>query len=125
MVATQTKYEAKVFNPIHKSIGARLFVYVLSGTLVGLGSMSYLFYQILENQAKQEIQRHLSIKVKSVEVELTEIQRSTLNLAAAIKTFDEFKIRDLEAFKKLVFSFYKQKSSLNSGVGASQTSQYF
>lgn len=55
----------KYLNPIHKSIGSRLFFYVLSGALVGLGSMSYFFYQTLERYAKDEIQGNLNTQVRT------------------------------------------------------------
>ncbi len=60
------KRAPKLLNPIRKSIGSRLFFYVLSGALVGLGSMSYFFYQTLERYAKREIQGNLGTQVKTV-----------------------------------------------------------
>ncbi|QYO63575.1 hypothetical protein [Leptolyngbya sp. 7M] len=45
---------------LRNSIGSKLFFYVLGGALVGLGGMSYFFYQTLENQAETKIQDKLA-----------------------------------------------------------------
>ena len=52
------------------SIGTKLLLYVLGGTAVGLGAMSFLMYQTLTNQAKTEISKILSIEVRKVETQM-------------------------------------------------------
>ncbi|MBE9181153.1 response regulator [Oculatella sp. LEGE 06141] len=103
-----------------KSIGSSLFLYVLSGALVGLSSMSYYFFQVLENRAKNEIQGNLSTQVKSIETDLAKVEQAMASLAATLKTMDALDIRDPDAYKQLVFNFYQNRSPLTTGVGFGQ-----
>ncbi|BAY26128.1 integral membrane sensor hybrid histidine kinase [Calothrix sp. NIES-2100] len=106
---------------IHNSIGSRLFFYVLSGALVGLGSMSYFFYQALESRAKDEIKGNLSTQVKSVEGSLARVEQSMRNLSAAVKTMQHQGIKDPQAYKQLVFDIFQERSLLTTGLGIGQT----
>ncbi|BAY29640.1 integral membrane sensor hybrid histidine kinase [Nostoc carneum NIES-2107] len=108
-------------NFIHNSIGSRLFFYVLSGALVGLGSMSYFFYQALENRAKDEIKGNLSTQVKSVEGSLARVEQSMRNLSAAVKTLQHQGIKDPQVYKQLVFDIFQERSILTTGLGIGQT----
>ncbi|RUT07811.1 hypothetical protein DSM106972_020710 [Dulcicalothrix desertica PCC 7102] len=110
----------KYLNPIHKSIGSRLFFYVLSGALVGLGSMSYFFYQTLERYAKQEIQGNLSTQAKTVEVELAKVEQSAMSLTAAVKTMHRLGIQDAEAYRQLSLDNFLHRSPLTTGIGVAQ-----
>ena len=67
---------------IHNSLGSRLFFYVLTGALVGLGTMSYFFYKALENSATKEIQGNLSTQVRSIEGKLARAEQSMLGIVA-------------------------------------------
>ena len=53
--------------PWSNSIGTQLFLYVLSGALVGLGEMAYFFCKVSENRAKEQIQGVLNIQVQAIE----------------------------------------------------------
>jgi signal transduction histidine kinase/CheY-like chemotaxis protein len=106
----------KSFN----SIGSRLFFNVLGSALVGLGSMSYFFYQALESRAKDDMQGSLSTQVKSIEVQLVQVEKSLNNLSAAVKTLHSQGIEDEEIYKKLVFNLFQQGSSLMTGFGFGQ-----
>jgi signal transduction histidine kinase/ActR/RegA family two-component response regulator len=101
------------------SLGSRLLLSVLGATLVGLGSMSCVFYRVLENRAKQEIQSNVSQQVKSIEVELFNVQKYGNATAAAVKTLDQQGIRDAEAYKKLAFNLFQQRPdfALSAGFG--------
>jgi signal transduction histidine kinase/DNA-binding NarL/FixJ family response regulator len=109
-------------NPIRNSIGSRLFFYVLGSALVGLGSMSYLFYQVLENKAKEEIQGNLRTQVSSIEGKLASAEQSMLGLVAAIKTMHQIGVQDSDAYEKMVLEILKQRSSLTMGIGFGQAS---
>ncbi|AFY87394.1 ATP-binding protein [Chroococcidiopsis thermalis] len=106
---------------IRKSIGSRLFFYVLSSALVGLGGMSYFFYQALEHHAKDEIKVNLSTQVKAIETELARVTQSMVDLSTAVKTLNRRGIKDPETYKKLVFDFFEQRSSLTMALGVGQT----
>ncbi|BAZ00847.1 integral membrane sensor hybrid histidine kinase [Tolypothrix tenuis PCC 7101] len=105
---------------LRKSIGSRLFFYVLSGALVGLGSMSYFFYKALEYRAQKEIEANLSTQVRSVEGKLGRAEQSMLSLVAGAKTLNDIGVKDPEAYKKIVFEILQKRSSLTMGAGFGQ-----
>lgn len=102
------------------SIGAKLFFYVLSGALIGLGGMSFFFYQALEDQAKKEIEGTLNTQVKSIEGKLARAEQTMLGVVAAVKTLEEAEIRDPEVYSQMVFEILAKRSSLTMGVGFGQ-----
>lgn len=104
-----------------KSVGSRLFLYVLGSALVGLGGMSYFFYQALEARAKDEIRGNLSTKVKLIEGELDRVEQSMVDLSAAVKAIHTQKVNQPEAYKQLVFNLFQQRSSLTMALGVGQT----
>lgn len=73
----------KFKNKFIHTIGATLFLYVLSGALVGLGSMSFFFYRTLENRAKDEIRGSLNTQVREIEAQLAEAERG-LRISSAM-----------------------------------------
>jgi signal transduction histidine kinase/FixJ family two-component response regulator len=105
---------------ISTSIGSRLFFYVLSSALLGLGSMSYFFYQALESRAKQEIQSKLGTEVKAIEGKLGRAEQMTLNLTAAGKALYSMGIKEPEAYEQMVFEVLQTRSSLTMGAGFGQ-----
>ncbi|MBW4490362.1 MAG: hypothetical protein KME12_21495 [Trichocoleus desertorum ATA4-8-CV12] len=105
-----------------RSIGSRLFLYVLTGAFVGLGGMSYLFYQASESRAKEQIQVTLDTQVKSIEGQLTQAEESIIGLAAGVKTMQALEIKDPEAYKKIVFEVFQKRPKLTMGVGFGQAS---
>ncbi|MGK7926687.1 MAG: ATP-binding protein [Spirulina sp.] len=110
-----------LYNPLRKSIGSRLFVYVLGGALVGLGTMSYFFYKALEKRATEEIQGNLSTQVKAVEAELARVEQSMIDLSAAVKTLNGQEIQDPATYKQLVFDAFQERSALTMALGIGQT----
>jgi signal transduction histidine kinase/DNA-binding NarL/FixJ family response regulator len=110
-------------NPlkIHKSIGSRLFIYVLGSALVSLSSVSFFFYQHLEARAKDEIRSNLRTRVNLVEGSLGKIEQSMGDLTAAVTTMHRLSIQDPEAYKRLVFDLFMQRSKLTMALGFGQT----
>ncbi|KAM3100573.1 ATP-binding protein [Phormidesmis sp. 146-35] len=108
-------------NSIYQSIGSRLFLYVLGSALVGLGGMSYFFYQALESRAKDEIRGNLSTQVKSIEGELASVEQSMTNLSAVVKTSHRQGLRDSKFYDQLIFDLFQQRSSLTMALGFGQT----
>jgi signal transduction histidine kinase/CheY-like chemotaxis protein len=108
-------------NLVRKSIGSRLFLHVLGSALIGLSSMAILFYQVLEERAKNEISVNLSTQVKSIEGELARVEQSMVNLSAAADIMHRQGIEDPEAYKQLVFELFEQRSSLTMALGFGQT----
>jgi signal transduction histidine kinase/CheY-like chemotaxis protein len=107
--------------PTQKSIGSRLFVYVLGGALVGIGSMSYFFYQALEHRAKDEIRSNLSTQAKLVEGELSSVQQSVVDLSAVVQSMRRQGVKDPEVYKETVFSLFQKRTDLTQAIGFGQT----
>lgn len=107
--------------PLRNSIGSRLFFYVLGASLVGLGGMSYLFYQALADRAEGEIESTLSTKAKGIENQLTQAEQAGLNLSTSIKTLHADNISDPNTYRELSFDFFQARPPLAMGVGFSQT----
>lgn len=103
-----------------KSIGARLFIHVLSGALLGLGGMAYFFYQTLEDQATREIESNLSTKVRLIEKRISKAEQSMLGIVAGAKTLDEMGVKDPDAYKKLVLNALEKRTSMTVGAGVGQ-----
>src|SRR6476469_4573535 len=89
---------------IGNSLGTRLFFYVLTGALVGLGGISYLFYQVLENQARTEIRSHLSTQAALIEGELSRVEQTVGNALSTVKSVYDLNVQDAETYKQLVFN---------------------
>jgi methyl-accepting chemotaxis protein len=106
---------------LRNSIGSRLFLYVLGGTLVGMGGISYFFFQALEKQAETEIQDKLKVKAESIQAKLSRVEQSTFNYTAAVQALNRQSIQDPEAYKSLTFDFFKQAPELTMGIGFGQT----
>jgi signal transduction histidine kinase/DNA-binding NarL/FixJ family response regulator len=102
------------------TIGAKLFLYVLGGALVGLGGMSYFFYQALENRAKDEIRSSLNTQVGEIEAQLSEAERGLRISSAAIETKYDSGVRDINTYKQLGFNFFQNRPSIAMGYGISQ-----
>jgi signal transduction histidine kinase/CheY-like chemotaxis protein len=105
---------------IHKSIGSKLFMHVLAGSLIGVGGISYFFYQNLENRAKEEIRSHLSNQTGLIKKELAQAEQSMLGVAATVKTLDEHNIRDEKFYKDAIFNLFQHRSSLTMSLNFGQ-----
>jgi signal transduction histidine kinase/DNA-binding NarL/FixJ family response regulator len=106
---------------IRYSIGSKLFLYVLGGALVGLGSMSYFFYRALENRATGAIQDSLSTQVVDIEGDLDNVQQSLSDLSAAVTTLNRQGIDDEAVYKALIFEMFKSRTDLTNALGFGQT----
>ncbi len=102
------------------SIGTRLFLYAVSGALIGLGGMSYFFYRVLEDRTHAEIQGHLRVKTTFVERDLTQAEAATVGFSAAIKGLKRLDVKEAEAYKSLAFEFFKLRPPLLMGLGFGQ-----
>jgi signal transduction histidine kinase/CheY-like chemotaxis protein len=93
---------------------------VLSGVLVGLGGMSYFFYQALERRATEEIRSSLSLQVAGIEAQLAEAKRGLLISNAAVKMKYATGVRDAESYKQLAFNFFRYRPAIAMGYGLAQ-----
>ncbi|MEM6452886.1 MAG: histidine kinase dimerization/phospho-acceptor domain-containing protein [Cyanobacteria bacterium P01_D01_bin.105] len=106
---------------LRRSIGTRLFAYVLSGVLIGLGGMSYLFYQVLEGHAKNEIQSSLIIKAERIEGQLQQVEQDSRNLSGAVATLQQNDVSDERFYIDLVFNLFRKRTALITGFSFGQT----
>ncbi len=104
-----------------KSIGSSLFIYVLGTALLGLGSMSYYFYHVLESRAKDEIRGNLETKVQLVEGELGKVQQSANDLTTIVKVMHRQDIKDPLVYEKMVFDLFQRRSELTMALGFGQS----
>jgi methyl-accepting chemotaxis protein PixJ len=115
MVSSESKSTAldrgKKRSPL-RSIGAKLFIAVIGGAVVGLGSAAYLFYQNLENQTTIKIQKAVDIEVKAIEIELTAVVQATTDLGGATKFLTEQQIQDDRVYESLVLEFFNKRPQL-------------
>jgi len=102
------------------SIGSRLFVYVLSGALVGLSGMAYFFHQMLEEGVEDQIASILSIQVSTINNRLIQVEESMVSLASAVKAVRSMGRQDADAYQKLAFAFFQSRSPLVVGNGFGQ-----
>lgn len=105
---------------IYKSIGSKLFINVLIGSLVGIGGISYFFYEALEEQAKEEISSNLSTQVGLIKKELARAEQSMFSVVAAIKTLEDAEIKDEDVYQQIIFDLFQQRSSLTMALNFGQ-----
>ncbi|MCL1464752.1 sensor histidine kinase [Argonema galeatum] len=105
-----------------KSIGSRLFVSVLGGTLVGLGCASYFFYQELIKQARAELMASLEVKAQNLEGSLNSFENSAKLVADAATTLYEAGERREQVYVNLIGRSLKTLP-LGTGLGFGQPPQ--
>lgn len=107
--------------PARRSIGTRLFFYVLVGALGGLGGMSYFFYRVLESRARDEIQSSLRVQTTSIEGQLARVEDAALGLTAGLRAMSRVGIEKPEAYRALTFEIFLERPALAMGIGFGQT----
>jgi signal transduction histidine kinase len=102
------------------SVGAKLFLSVLGGSLVALGSVSYLFYRVLERQAQEEMTSRLNVQVSLVEEQIVQTEAYSSALAIAIGHLHHLKIQDSAAYEEITLEFYQSRPGLMMAIGFGQ-----
>jgi two-component system, NtrC family, sensor kinase len=102
------------------SIGAKLFLSVLGASFLALGSVSYLFYRVLERQAREEMTSRLNVHVNLVESEIKQTEAYSIAFALALNHLRDLQIEDSEAYKKLTLEFYQNRPGLMMAIGFGQ-----
>jgi signal transduction histidine kinase/ActR/RegA family two-component response regulator len=103
------------------SIGSRLFLYVLGGSLIGLSGISFFFYQALENSAKEEIQGRLGTQIKLIEGQLNQADQAMLSVVAGVKTLDRMGIKTQDSYKQMLLELFQNRSDLMLSLNFGQT----
>ncbi len=103
---------APAIAPRLNSISTKLFAAVMAGALVGLGGISFLFYQTLEQQAKRQVQDALKTEVNGIESQIAPVSQTAQNISVAVDSLKAAKVTDIEAYKLTVLGFYHQRPKL-------------
>ena len=104
----------RIFRP--RSLGDRLLYWILGTALLGLSSVSYLFYKVLASSAQSEIQSQLRAQATLVQAELLKIEVYTAALSDAVKSMRQSEAIELENYQDLVFRFYRSRPDLAMSV---------
>jgi signal transduction histidine kinase/DNA-binding response OmpR family regulator len=108
-------------SSFYRSIGTKLLLSVLGGAFIGLGAMSFLVYQALENQAKNEIRETLRTEVLKVENQVIQVQEYTAGLGTAAQLARK-EAKESKDYQTLIFEFFQQRPKLVMGAGLAQSS---
>lgn len=99
-----------------QSLGSRLLLWILGTALVGIISMSYLFYVALAETAQSEILSQIDTRSTLIEQELMQTQAYTVALSDAVKAMKKSGISEADRYKDLVFRFFENRSDLAMSV---------
>lgn len=102
-----------------RSIGSRLFLSVLGGSLVGLIGTSFLSYWELARQSEAELQSNLQVKAEVLEGDFNTFEYSTRLVGDAIKTLYAAGERREQVYVDLLGRSLKT-SPLGTGLGFGQ-----
>ncbi|MBE9226296.1 sensor histidine kinase [Phormidium sp. LEGE 05292] len=102
-----------------KSVGWKLFLSVLGGTLVGLLCASYLFYQELVKQSKAELLSSLEVQAGSLEGKFTSFENTAKLVADAATTLHQAGEKREFVYVDLIRRSL-QTSRLGTGLGFGQ-----
>jgi twitching motility protein PilJ len=98
------------------SIGAKLFVAVMGGALVGLGGVSFFFYQTLEQQAKNQIRDVLIAEVNAVESKILQVKQATRDIGGTVKSLQGLGLKEPEVYQSLLLESFQRRPQLSMGA---------
>jgi signal transduction histidine kinase len=102
-----------------RSVGLRLFLSVVGGSLVGLVGTTYWSYQELSKQAETELLSSLQVKTETLEGDFNTLEYSTQTVADAVKTLYTAGERREQVYSDLMYRAL-QTSPLGTGLGFGQ-----
>ncbi|NJM75313.1 MAG: PAS domain-containing protein [Acaryochloridaceae cyanobacterium RU_4_10] len=103
------------------TIGAKLFLAIMGGAFVGLGSAAFLYYQVLEQQSEVQIRDTLSTEVNGIESKLTPVKQSLKNLGGMVQHLKENGIHNPNAYQTIALDFFLKRPPLVMGQSIQQT----
>ncbi len=108
---------------LRRSIGNNLLLAVLAGAFVGLSAMSFLVYQVLDNQARDEIRKTIQIEVRNIEIQIIQVETfaTGIKTAVAAQLPRANTVESIPEYKSLAFEFFQQRPPLVMGSGFGQT----
>ena len=104
-----------------RSIGTRLFVSVMTGALVGIGGVAFLFGEIVKYQAESEIQQTVNDKAATLEGILGQAETLAETFRTSILTLYQQKTETPENYRNLTFELFKKRPDFLVGLGFGQS----
>jgi methyl-accepting chemotaxis protein len=104
-----------------KSIGTKLFLAVMAGTLLGLGAMAYLFYSTLKAQSESEIRSILRAKTLLVNQQLAQAETLTRSTAATVIALQAQGETNTETYRSVLLEVFKRRPQAVVGLGFGQS----
>lgn len=102
-----------------RSVGLRLFVSVVGGSLVGLLGTTYWSYRELARQSEAELMSSLQVKTENLEGDFNTFESSTKTVLDAVKTLYVAGERREQVYSDLMYRAL-QTSTLGTGLGFGQ-----
>lgn len=103
------------------SIGTKLFLLVIGGSLLGLGAMAYLFYDSLKKSVEAQMQETLSSKVNLITTQIKQAEVLTSSLANSVAALHRQGVEDPQTYKELIFELFKHRPNFVTGLGIGQS----
>ncbi|MDX2230863.1 MAG: ATP-binding protein [Leptolyngbyaceae cyanobacterium bins.349] len=124
MQSLPTSADVAPFRPQPKlsmlrSVGSRLFLSVVGGSLIGLLGTTYWSYRELSRQAEAELLASLQVKTENLEGDFNALEYSTETVADAVQTLYNAGERREQVYSELVYRAL-QTSPLGTGLGFGQ-----
>ncbi|EKQ70037.1 signal transduction histidine kinase regulating C4-dicarboxylate transport system [Leptolyngbyaceae cyanobacterium JSC-12] len=114
-ISTQSRPRISIL----RSVGSRLFLSVVGGSLIGLLGTTYWSYRELTRQAETELLSNLQVKTQNLEGDFNTLEYSTKTVADAVKTLYEAGERREQVYSNLMYRSL-QTSPLGTGLGFGQ-----
>jgi signal transduction histidine kinase len=102
-----------------RSVGSRLFLSVVGGSLIGLLGTSFWSYRELSRQAEAELLSSLQVKSEVLEGDFNTLEYSTKTVADAVKTLQAAGERREQVYSNLMYRALTT-SPLGTGLGFGQ-----
>jgi len=102
-----------------RSVGSRLFLSVVGGSLIGLLGTTFWSYKELSRQAEAELLSSLQVKTESLEGDFNALEISTKTVADAVQTLYNAGERREQVYSDLMYRAL-QTSPLGTGLGFGQ-----
>ncbi|MBF2028059.1 MAG: histidine kinase [Oscillatoriales cyanobacterium C42_A2020_001] len=118
-IADPTPTQSRPKLSMLRSVGARLFLSVVGGSLIGLLGTTYWSYRELTRQAEAELLSSLQVKTQNLEGDFNTLEYSTKTVADAVKTLYEAGERREQVYSNLMYRSL-QTSPLGTGLGFGQ-----
>jgi methyl-accepting chemotaxis protein PixJ len=103
------------------SIGTKLFISVVGGALVGVGSIAFLFGEIVKYQAEDQIQQAVGDKVQLVNGRLEQAELFAESVRTSVLALHLRNINSADTYRRLLFESFKDRPSFVTGLGVGQS----